>query len=141
MSEYLGKYDKKRIVKLFVENIIWGNISINSFAFQMDGRVGLTRSLEQKIIGFQKNPTEQTIDWIYKAIIKLRINGALSYELRDLSKEEMINGLRETIRQKENENERLHSENVVLANELHNTREELHNTKTPPMNKDFSAHR
>src|SRR6266516_1010995 len=118
MSEYYGKYDKKQTVQLFVDNMIWGNISINSFASEMDGIVDFTRSLEQNIIDLHKNPTEETIDWIYKAIIKLRVHGAVTYILRNISAEEMINGLRETVKQKENENEALRSDNIKLAEQL-----------------------
>ncbi len=134
MTDYYGKYDKKQTVQLFVDNMIWGNISINSFAFQMDGGVDLRRSLEQNIIDFRKNPTEKTVDWIYEAIIKLRVNGALSSELRDVSTEEMINGLIETIRQKDDQINTLHSANIRLA-------DDVQNLKTPgrPMRKDFSA--
>jgi hypothetical protein len=134
MTDYYGKYDKKQTVQIFVDNMIWGNISINSFAFQMDGGGDLRRSLEQNMIDFRKNPTEETVDWIYETIIRLRVNGALSYELRDVSTEEMINGLRETIRQKDSEIETLHSENVRLVIEL----QKIEPTRRP-VSKDFSA--
>jgi hypothetical protein len=134
MFEYYGKYDKNGIVKLFVDNLIWGNITINSFASQMERADEFTRSLEHNIIDFQKNPTEDRIDWIYEAIIKLRVHGALSYELRDMSAEETINGLRETIRQKDNEIDTLHSDNIKLASELRKIK-----TTEPPMKSGFDA--
>jgi hypothetical protein len=34
MSEYYGKYNKRQTVQLFIDNMIWGNITLNSFAFQ-----------------------------------------------------------------------------------------------------------
>ncbi|HET7149385.1 MAG TPA: hypothetical protein VFI73_12920 [Candidatus Nitrosopolaris sp.] len=134
MSEYYGKYDKKQTVQLFVDNMIWGNISINSFASEMDGIVDFTRSLEQNIIDFHKNPTEETIDWIYKAIIKLRVHGAVSYVLRDISAEEVIKSLQETIKQKDEQINALHSVNIRLAEEVQNLK-----TAGRPMSKDFSA--
>ena len=134
---YYGKYDKKQTVQIFVDNMIWGK-SIQ-FAFQMDGGGDLSsgepqRSLEQNMIDFRKNPTEETVDWIYETIIRLRVNGALSYELRDVSTEEMINGFREIIRQKDSEIETLHSENVRLVIEL----QKIEPTRRP-VSKDFSA--
>ncbi len=86
------------------------------------------------MIDFRKNPTEETVDWIYETIIRLRVNGALSYELRDVSTEEMINGFREIIRQKDSEIETLHSENVRLVIEL----QKIEPTRRP-VSKDFSA--
>jgi hypothetical protein len=134
MLEYYGKYDKKQTVQLFVDNMIWGNISINSFASEIEGVDDFRRSLWQNIIDFQKNPNEETIDWIYKAIIKLRVHGAVSYVLRDVSAEEVIDSLRETITQKNREIDRLHSENIALVNEL----QKLEPTRRP-VSKDFSA--
>lgn len=94
-ENYYGRYDRKRTVQLFVENLIYGNISINSFSFRMDPTREFVHSLEEKIVEFQHKPTEETVDWIYKAIIKLRVNGALSHELRDQTYEQTIQRLNE----------------------------------------------
>jgi hypothetical protein len=134
LIEYFGKYDKKQTVELFVDNLIWGNISINSFAFQMDDAANFRRALEQNIIDFQKNPTEQTGDLIYEAIIRLRVHGALSDQLRDISTEEMINGLKEAVKQREGENATIRSENIQLVAELHKIE-----TTEPPKKKGFNA--
>ena len=134
MSEYYGKYNKRQTVQLFIDNMIWGNISLNSFAFQMDGADDFRRSLEQNIIDFQNNSTEQTVDRIYEAIIRLRVHGAVSYVLRDVSAEEVINSLRETVTHKNSEIERLNSENIRLVIEL----QKLEPTRKP-VSKDFSA--
>jgi hypothetical protein len=134
MSEYYGRYDKRQLVQLFVDNLMFGSISINSFAFNMDGSVDLRRSLEQSIIEYHKNPTEQVVDSIYEANIRLRVNGAVSYVLRDVSADEMIDGLREVIRQKDSEINALRSDNLKLAAELHRI-----TTTEPPMKSGFDA--
>ena len=115
MTDYYGKYDKKQIVQLFVDNMIWGNISINSFASQIDEVYHFKRSLEKNMIDFQKNPTEQTIDSIYEAIIKLRVNGAVSYMLRDKSAEEKIHELETELITRNEQISNLKSENTNLA--------------------------
>ena len=134
MADYYCKYDKKQTVQLFVDNMIWGNVSINSFTFQIDPAADFRKELEQNIIAFQKNPTEQTVDWIYEAIIRLRVNGALSDVLRDMSAEEMIDGLREIIRSKDEQINTLRSDNVKLAAELRKI-----TTTEPPMKSGFDA--
>ena len=57
-----------------------------------------------------------------------------SHELRDISAEEMINDLRGVIRQKDNEINTLHSENVQLSTELQKIK-----TTEPPMKAGFDA--
>jgi len=99
-----------------------------------DGADDFRRSLEQNIIDFQNNSTEQTVDRIYEAIIRLRVHGAVSYVLRDVSAEEVINSLRETVTHKNSEIERLNSENIRLVIEL----QKLEPTRKP-VSKDFSA--
>ena len=134
MLEYYGKYDKKQTVELFVDNLIWGNISINSFGFQMDDGTNFRKNLEQNIISFKKNPTSETIDLIYEAIIRLRVHGALSRELRDLSTQDAINRLTEVVNRKDGQISSLQSDNETLAIKLHEMQ-----TTEPPKKKGFNA--
>lgn len=83
----------------------------------MPGREDFIKILEKNIVDYKNNPTEEIVNSIYEAIITLRVNGALSFVIRDLSAEDLIRCLNE-LKQKDSALQTMHAEIIRLTAEI-----------------------
>ena len=127
--------NKEKCVTLFVDNILWGNISIdwtiisNSTSDENDD---IKSILVQYAIAFDslKDDPEfqKKINKLYSTFVVGRILGCITGELQDKNNEKTAEDLeyaKQTIKEitanmikLENDNTKLYDENIMLANEL-----------------------
>jgi len=104
--------DRKKTVELYVENILWGNITLTSkdsqYAFDTE-KLNIFKSNMEKWMRMRNGETksqecEELIDAIYERILHYRVRGMLQGQLQDRDADQKI--------------EELKSDNLQLARQL-----------------------
>lgn len=132
--------DKEKLVKLFVENVMWGNVKLD-WSRKAEELVML-RKVSENIVrwavfyNMKQHKTEEfqnlTSD-LFSNFLSGRPVAMILGELRDRDNEVELQILRE-------ENKKLKIDNIKLANELSQSQTKISElTQTPPMKKDFKG--
>jgi hypothetical protein len=139
---YFSADNKIKTAQLFVHNLLWGLVEIDSDKFRSaeEGRQ-LSEELAHKIIRWDNEVlcpdndshfVDKTADWIYEYIIKGRTCGAIKGQMRDKRYEERIQELEEELRKSNKDKIKLNRKylqtrehNLMLANELRDREQQI----------------
>jgi hypothetical protein len=129
MTTYFNPRQKEETVYIFVQNLLYGKISLEyeKFGTKEEGLKYVNKiyekikALDNEALCPTDEPryTDRIIDSIYDAILKGRVYNAIKGELHNETYEDTIKRLDEENAGLKGKNSELKDENIKLANELH----------------------
>ena len=117
--------NKEKFVNTFIDNLQNGLIEIDHSKMYDEDQV-IFDNLEATILSIINQDLEENehrikIDIIYTSVLQLRLGLVIKGELLDKTNEQIIQELRKENEDLKQQNQQLYSDNVMLANQLHDS--------------------
>jgi hypothetical protein len=144
---YFSPRNKIETSQLFIHNLLWGKVTINYEKFRTrEEGLQYVQEMYEKINRWDgeelcasddhETLVNEITSWLYEAIMKGRVYGAIIGELHDNRYEDRIEELEKQVEQMQKEKTEVISQRDQVVAELAQLK-----TSEPPMKNDFTAMR